>query len=358
MEPNMTSANILKPMGFALLGLVVGWWSRSLFESRNTSVMSFNESATVVEVKGKNYGYSELPIAMQHRIHSAYLQAHGIFRTQIEDYAARIVAADGKDLESFRWEKLVEKKITEEQIRNTYNNALGFKETGELSDPKVRSQVIWYLTQGLVAQRISEEVSNLIKEKRFKINWQLPLASKVNLDASEYPVVEVGSEKDAKPFEMQVMFSYNQQNSESAFFAISRVAETMGRRVKIRLLSESGGTAKEGAAIALVNCLASAPEFKREAWLVHARLLQELYRMPEGDTEIQMQKLFPGDSELVKKVATCKPKPIAEKVLAENTAAWKEFRPNPYPMIFVDGRRISEQDPRGVEGVLREMLGL
>jgi hypothetical protein len=80
--------------------------------------------------------------------------------------------------------------------------------------------------------------------------------------------------------------------------------------------------------------------------------------MPEGDTEIQMQKLFPGDSDLVKKVATCKPKPIAEKVLAENTEAWKEFRSNPYPLMFVGGRRISEQDPRGVEGVLREMLEL
>ncbi len=351
----MTAANILRSSGLVLAGLAAGWWLCSATQNRTAAVMTFSEDAAVVQVKGRTYSFSELPIEMKHQIHSAYLQAHGQFRTVAEDFAARVVASAGKNVDEFTWEKEYAQKPSEEDVRKAYEN--GFKNVGSLSDAKVRAEVERSLQRNLVMNRIAKELTTLVQNKELTVMWSLPLAPAVKFDAGSYPVVEVGEQSDTKPLEVQVVFNYGQSNSEGAFFAISRAADVAKRRIRIRLLSESTGLAKEEAAIALVNCLAQEAGFKREAWLVHARLTQELYRLPNEQNELPMAQYFPGDQELVKRVATCKPKPLDEKMLLANTAVWKPLRSNPYPMIFVDGRRISDQDPRGTEGVLRELLG-
>jgi len=351
----MTAANILRSSVLVLAGLAAGWWLRSASQSRTTTVMGFREDAAVVQVKGRTYSFSELPIQMRHHIHSAYLQAHGQFRTVAEDFAARVVASGGKDVAEFTWEKEYGQKPSEEEVRKAYES--GFRNVGPLSDAKVRAEVEHSLQRNLVMNRISKELSTLVQNKELKMMWDLPLAPELKLSVDAYPVVEVGDESDTQPLEVEVVFNYGQANSEGAFFAISRVADSLKRRIRIRLLSESTGLAKEEAATALVNCLAREAGFKREAWLVHARLTQELYRLPNEQSELPMAQYFPGDPELVKRVATCNPKPLEEKMLVANTAAWKPLRSNPYPMIFINGRRISDQDPRGTEGVLRELLG-
>ncbi|MEY4064056.1 MAG: hypothetical protein RIR26_264 [Pseudomonadota bacterium] len=353
----MTVTNFQKPVGFLLLGLVAGWFAHGGFSKKNgNSAITFNESGSVVEVKGRVYSLSDLPLGMQHKVHTAFLQAQSQMLNVAEDFAARVSMGQGGDSTGFTWEKLLAEKVTEADVEKTYNNTPGFKQLGALSDTRVRGEIKRYLLQRESSQRISEELGKLRKENSFKMIWDLPLAPAIKQDFSMYPVVELGPEGDALPQEMQIMFSYTQPSSEGVFFTLSRLAESLKVRLRLRLLTETNGTAKEAAAIGLIQCLASKPELKRDTWVLQTRLVQDLQRLPDDTKEIPIGKLFPSDPDLVKRLSVCQSNVVDVKPMLANTEAWKPLRIHNLPIVFFSGRRVSEFDPRGFDAVVTTLV--
>jgi len=354
----MTVTSFQKPAGILLLGLVAGWFAHGGFSSQKSGggVISFNETGSLVEVKGKTYTLSDLPLGMQHKVHTAFLQAQSQVLNVAEDFAARIALGKGSTSADFAWDTILAEKVTPSEIEKTYNNTPGFKQLGALTDPKVRGEIKRYLLQRESSQRISEELGKLRKEDAFKLIWELPLAPALKQDLSMYPVVEFGPEGQAVPQEMQIMFSYNQPSSEGVFFTLSRLADSLKVRLRLRLLTETTGTTKEATAIGLIQCLAAKPELQRDTWVLQTRLVQDLQRLPDDTKEIPLEKFFPSDPDLVKRLSVCKGKQADVKQMLANTEAWKPLRIHNLPIVFYSGRRVSEFDPRGFDAVVTTLV--
>lgn len=354
----MTVTSFQKPVGFLLLGLVAGWFAHGAFSPQKSGggVITFNENGKLVEVKGKTYALSELPLGMQHKVHTAFLQAQSQVLNVAEDFAARVALGKGSGSENFTWENILAEKVTDAEVEKTYNNTPGFKQLGALTDARVRNEIRRYLLQRESSQRISEELGKLRKENGFKLIWDLPLAPALKQDFSIYPVVEFGPEGEALPQELQIMFNYTQPSSEGVFFTLSRLAESLRVRLRLRLLAETTGTAKEAAAIGLIQCLATKPELKRDTWVLQTRLVQDLQRLPDDTKEIPLEKFFPGDPDLVKRLSVCQGKVVDVKSMLANTEAWKPLRIHNLPIVFFSGRRVSEFDPRGFDAVVTTLV--
>lgn len=205
--------------------------------------------------------------------------------------------------------------------------------------------------------RISEETSKLKKENALKFIWNLPLAPRIDLETSGFPVIEVGPEGAAAiDSNIEVSFNYARANSEGAFLAIFRAAEKLQRRIKVRLMFESTGTTKETEAIKLIQCLANNVTFTREAWIVHLRTLQELPRVADDTPQVPLASFFPGDPDLVKRVSACEPRSLDDKLLDSHARVMASLKNTKSSSIFVDGQRLSEFDPRGTDGILEALL--
>lgn len=351
----MTFSNILRPFALVITGCVLGWWAHKLPFFDKRAVMSFHPSARMLKVKDKEYSFKQLPLDFQLKIHAAFMQAQMSANAIAGQVAAQIAVNDGQLSNEFDWDKFLEPTITDGDIQKTHQHALGFKGKGPLTDPKVRAEVLKDLVQREKVVRIGDEVARLERNNELKVYLDYPPAPQLQEDVSAYPVVEAGSEGVPIEQEIQVLFSYAQRDADVSFFSIASHAEHLKRRLKVRLLFESRGTPKELAAIGLIHCLSSQSDSKRDAWVTHLRLTQEVFQLADSTTELPFEKFFPGDPDLVKRIKACAPKKMDEKMLADNSKNWKKIRVNNFPVLFLQGRKISEFDPRGVRGVLAEL---
>ena len=335
-------------------GLFVGWFARDLFSGK-PSTLQLNDDAPAVIVNGRAWAFSDFPAELRNRIHTVFLQSNEQFRIAVEDFAARVSLSGGR-VDEFDWEKQVKSRIDEKALRALYDNALGFKNKGSFDSPDVRNALLTFAIDRERSVMISEEIQKLKKDNKMQIQWSLPLGIKLQEDLSLYPTIEVGPAGKSIGGTTEVMFSYIQPYSDSAFNLLYRLATDQGQRLKVRLLTEYRGTEREKNAIAKIYCVASGNFTSDEIFSVHLRLLQDVPSFKAGQTQVDWKQAFQGNSDLAARVDACESKPLAEDVLLSNTKRWQALRQNPLPIFFADSRRISEYDPRGIEGVIRLSL--
>jgi hypothetical protein len=335
-----------------LVGGAIGWFARGA-RSEKKLVLGLNENALAVSISGSDYRYADFPADLQQSVHDAYMQANNVLRLAGEDFAAR-VAMNGGNARNFSWEEKLADKINDQKLRETYDKVPGFTNLGSFS--AARPQLIDFVVRQEREKLIGEQKAKLVQEKALQMNWNLPLGPRLPLSFSDYPVVEVGPSDAPVVGELQVVFGYNQLYADGAFLRLDRLAGEIKKRIRLRLVSEYNGLSKEKLAIELVRCLAGVSAQPRDAWIVHYRLLEEIPKLPEVADKLDLQSYFGGVPELLKRVSSCQPKPFDEQAYRNNTLEWKSLRGSNQAMLFFEGRRLSEYDPRGIESLVREQL--
>lgn len=343
-----------KWLPLATLGIgLVGGWFLSRMMTPSSAVIELNKNAVAVVVSNSTYRFSEFPADLQQSVHGAFLQANNVFRMAAEDFAARIMVSGGK-AKDFDWEQHLQEKVTEAELRKTWETIPGFKSLGSFE--QTRDKLVDFVVRRLKEQEIGVQKAKVIKENALQLRWNLPLGAPLIAGVSDYPIVETGPTGKPLAGEFEVVFSYNHKNNEGAFFTIDRIAQGIQKRIQVRLVAEYGGTAKEKLAIELVSCLASTAKDPSEVWIVHNRLVQEVPLLADTAKELDLKYYFGGRPELLNSVQNCKTKAMDEKFYKENAKIWQPLRSNSLPMIFHKSLRVSEYDPRGIEEALREQM--
>lgn len=340
------------PLATLGIGLVGGWLLSALLRPA-TAVIEFNKDATAMVVNNSTYRFSEFPADLQQSVHGAFLQASNVFRLAAEDFAARLLVSGGK-VNGFDWEQHLQDKITEAELRKTWETVPGFKSLGTFE--QTRDKLVDFVVRRLKEQEIGVQKAKVVKENALQLRWNLPLGAPLGTTVSNYPVVEIGPEGKSVAGEFEVVFSYNQRNSDGAFLILDRIAQELQKRIRIRLVAEYEGTSKEKLAIELVSCMASEASRSADAWIVHNRMLQEIPSLSATTKELDVKYYFGGRPELLSAVQNCKTKAMDEKLFRDNTKVWQPLRSNTLPMIFHKSLRVSEYDPRGIELALREQV--
>ncbi|MEN9824773.1 MAG: hypothetical protein RI953_518 [Pseudomonadota bacterium] len=345
-----------KWLPLATLGIgLVGGWGASRLLGRPPAVLQLNETAPALVVNGRTWSYGDMPAELRNRVHTAFLQANEQLRIALEDFATRASRSGGK-VDDFNWEKEAMAKIDEKALRSIYENSLGFKNRGPFDSPEIKQSLMKFAVDRERSMMISEELQKLGKENKLQFLWNLPLGVRLEEDLSIYSTLEIGT--DGKPVvgTVDVMFNYAQQFGEGAFNLLYRIATDKGQRIRIRLLTEYSGTEREKKAIETIGCVTSGKFNPNEIFAIHQKLLQDVPSLKPEKPQVDWKQAFPGNADLAGRIETCTAKPLNESAMLSNTKVWQALRQNPLPILFHEGRRISEYDPRGIEAVVRFAL--
>lgn len=334
------------------VGGALGWLARGS-RPEKTAVIGLNENALAVSISGSDYRYSDFPADLQQSVHDSYMQANNVLRLAGEDFAAR-VAINGGNARNFSWEEKLADKINDQKLRETYDKVPGFTNLGSFA--AARPQLIDFVVRQEREKLIGEQKAKLVQEKALQMNWNLPLGPRLPLSFSDYPVIETGPADTPVAGELQVVFGYNQLYADGAFLRLDRLAGDLKKRIRMRLVAEYNGLNKEKLAIELVRCLAAVSAQPRDAWIVHYRLLEEIPKLTEPVEKLDLQTYFGGVPELLKRVSSCQPKPFDEEAYRKNSQEWRALRGSNQAMLFFEGQRLSEYDPRGIDSLVREQL--
>ncbi|NBW82427.1 hypothetical protein EBR21_11800, partial [bacterium] len=212
-ERNMTVNTKWLPLATLGIGLV-GGWLLSRVMAPSPAVIELNNNAVAVVVNNSTYRFSEFPADLQQSVHGAFLQANNVFRMAAEDFAARILVSGGK-AKDFDWEQHLQAKVTEAELRKTWDTIPGFKSLGSFE--QAREKLVDFVVRRLKEQEIGIQKAKVVKENALQLRWNLPLGAPLGTGVSDYPVVETGPAGKPIAGEFEVVFSYNQKNNEGAF---------------------------------------------------------------------------------------------------------------------------------------------
>lgn len=324
----------------SILAAAAGWQlgSKSSVTPDNT-LFALNESAPIVSVSGKQMTLAELDSVS--RMELARLSAELVLRAQnlaLRQFAVRHYAKQLGKGES--WRDVLSSQLSDESLRKTYSDFPSFSQSGpyEIVFPEVERFVLDIERNKLLGAFIH----TVGDQKELSVGIHRSLEVQLPFDVTEFPVIYLGSENGKISPEVQVIFRYAGQLSNSAFSLIEKIAHDNQLLIPVRIIPEKTPSSYDEFAISSIFEAAKSKS-KSELTQLHLQLLKNSPALSELSDDGVV-------TEAIGKMQNQKSLEILghQSTNLESVSRWyRDIRTSKTPIFFVSKTFVSEVHPKG-----------
>lgn len=342
-------------VGFVLSGFV-GWYiARQQGPSIGTSVLSINEKAPLVTIGGNSVSLEQLDSESKFELEKIAAQ----FVLQAQNLALRQAALNDLAQTSGkkpRWRDVLANDISDTGLQKVYSEYPSFNQSGSFA--AMRNEVERFVLNQERNKKLGAFIETNMGARKIKFPQPATLQLQFPFSMDEFPLVLVGDPALPKTPEVQIVFRYAGQVSNTAFSLLTAAARDNQRSIPVRLIPEWTPSDYDLTSLSYLHGLArtkSASELEK----VHAVMLKNspalsdlqnpaaiagaLDKMKKGLAELGVSSPFgPHSSEQLRFIAEW----------------YRDVRSNQLPLFFVDKTLVSETHPRGLDMALLEALKL